>query len=257
MKFSIITPTYKRKELLTRAVNSLRSQTYTDWEMILVNDSPQDATYTDFAASLNDSRIHYYVNDRNRGVNYSRNCALDRLSADSRWVLFLDDDDYLSPDALATFSQLIMLHQEQKWFVTNRALKNGAALTQFPHDESLYSYAWSYLILKRCKGDATHCIETKLITQTDSRFSRHVKQGEEWFFFYQIGLYSKIYYYDHNSTISDGYDATGGLNFRKRPITERFETLTKLAYEGAAKGILYSPAFIIYVLIRYFKLLIP
>ena len=45
MKFSIITPTYKRADKLSRAVNSLRNQTYTDWEMIIVNDSPAETEY--------------------------------------------------------------------------------------------------------------------------------------------------------------------------------------------------------------------
>jgi glycosyltransferase involved in cell wall biosynthesis len=257
MKFSIITPTFRRKDLLVRAVASLRAQTYKDWEMIIVNDSPSDTAYYDFASSINDPRIHYHVNESNRGVNYSRNFALEKLSADSRWVIFLDDDDYFSPDTLTNFSQLIMLHGDKKWFVTNRALKSGTSLTKFPRDEAQYSYAWSYLILKRCKGDATHCIETKLITHTHTRFSKYVKQGEEWFFFYQIGLHTNMFYNDHNSTISDGYNTASGLNFRKRTLTERFETLTTLAYEGAEKKIVYTPAFLTYIILRYITLFLP
>lgn len=257
MKFSIITPTFKRKELLKRAVASLQAQTYKDWEMLIVNDSPYDESYKEFAVSLNDARIRYYCNDSNHGVNYSRNFALERISADSKWVIFLDDDDYLAPDTLAHFSECILLNPHKRWFLTNRALKNGTPLTRFPHEETLYSYAWQYLILKRCKGDATHCIETKLITHIHARFSHHVKQGEEWFFFYQVGLHEKIFYSDHNSTISDGYDAASGLNFRRRTRTEQFETITTLVYEGARGGFLLKPSFIVYCLLRYIKILLP
>lgn len=249
MKFSIITPTFKRKGLLERAVASLVAQTYKDWEMIIVNDSPQDDTYRSFATSINDARIHYHINDTNKGVNYSRNVALDKVSADSRWIIFLDDDDYLAPDTLANFYNLILSHGETKWFVTNRAYKNGESLTKFPNDETLYSYAWSYLILKRCKGDATHCIETKLITHNHARFSNYVKQGEEWFFFYQVGILSKMYYSDHNSTISDGYDTANGLNFRKRSIGDRYESLVKLLYEASSKKIIHF-SFLCYMFIR-------
>jgi glycosyltransferase involved in cell wall biosynthesis len=256
MKFSIITPTFKRKELLMRAVHSLQSQTYKDWEMLIVNDSPYDTSYKEFATTINDARIRYFINDSNKGVNYSRNFALERISADSKWVIFLDDDDYLSPDALTHFSHQIAINPEQKWFVSNRALKNGTSLTQFPSDETLYSYAWQYLILKRCKGDATHCIESKLITNTHSRFSNYVKQGEEWFFFYQIGLYAKIFYSDHNSTISDGYDASSGLNFRKRTFTEKYESLLKLTYEMVTlKKVTFS--FISYIILRFARLFTP
>jgi glycosyltransferase involved in cell wall biosynthesis len=183
MKFSIITPTFKRKEKLDRAVASVIAQTYKDWEMIIINDSPHDESYLDFASSINDPRIHYHVNPKNSGVNVSRNHGLDKLSADSKWVIFLDDDDYLAPNTLATFSQLQLLESDTKWFMTNRAYTHGESLTQAPKDDTLYSYTWSYLILKRIKGDATHCIETKLLTHIHARFSSYVKQGEEWFFF--------------------------------------------------------------------------
>ncbi len=256
MKFSIITPTFRRKERLDRAVASVLAQTYQDWEMIIINDSPFDETYNEFATSINDARIHYHVNPKNNGVNYSRNHALDKLSADSRWVIFLDDDDYLAPDTLATLSRLILLGGDIKWIMTNRAYKNGKSVTSTPYDDALFSYAWSYLIFKRIKGDATHCIETKLITHNRMRFSKYVKQGEEWFFFYQVGLRTKIFYHDHNSTITDGYDDQSGLNFRRRSFRERYESQLQLFYEGSRKKLLH-PSFLFYLFLRTLKLFIP
>jgi glycosyltransferase involved in cell wall biosynthesis len=257
MKFNIITPTHKRKDKLERAVQSVLAQTYKDWELIIINDSPHDESYKEFASSINDARIHYHVNPKNEGVNKSRNHALDKLSADSKWVLFLDDDDYLAPDTLATFSNLILLDKNTKWYMTNRAYKNGKPVTITPEPDAHFTYAWSYLILKRIKGDATHCIETKLITHIHARFSQYVKQGEEWLFFYQIGLYTKLFYHDHNSTITDGYDGVGGLNFRKRSFSDRFESLVALTYEGMEKKLLLKPSFILYMLLRFLKLCIP
>lgn len=253
MKFSIITPTFRRKELLVRAVTSLLVQTYKDWEMIIVNDSPTDLSYKEFASSINDRRIHYHQNITNKGVNYSRNLAITKVSSDSKWIIFLDDDDYFSPDALKTFSDLTLLHHDIKWFMTNRAVVDGTPLTISPKDDISYSYAWSYLISKRIKGDATHCIETKLITQLQARFSKYIKQGEEWFFFYQIGLHTKLFYHDHNSTISGGYDTVGGLNFRTRSFREKYETLAQLFYEAGVKKIL-KPSLLVYLALRFVKL---
>ncbi len=248
MKFSIITPTYRRSDLLKRAVSSLLQQTYTDWEILIINDSPADESYFSFAGTINDPRVRYFVNDRNRGVNFCRNFGLEHLSADSRWVIFLDDDDFFAPDTLKYFSELILSHSEQKWFITNRALKNGEPLTLGAKDDTEYSYSKDYLILKRVKGDATHCIETKLITENNLRFLHNVKQGEEWFFFYQLGLHSKMYYSDHNSTISDGYDTAAGLNFRKRTTEERLTTVVKIAYEAKILRILSKPSLFMYLL---------
>lgn len=255
MKFSIITPTFKRSSELTKAVTSLLNQTYTDWELLIINDSPTDEGYFNFTSSLNDSRIRYFVNDRNRGVNFSRNFGLDHLSADSKWVIFLDDDDTLAPDTLKNFHKLILLHGEEKWIMTNRALKNGKPLTIGAIDENTYSYFWNYLLFKKIKGDATHCIETKLITQHHIRFLKHVKQAEEWFFFYHLGRYTHIFYSDHNSTITDGYDAQSGLNFRKRTFEEKYETLAKIFYEATATKIV-SAQFLLYMSLRVVKLLL-
>lgn len=255
MKFSIILPTFKRSEELARAAASVKAQTYSDWELLIINDSPLDESYFTFSAAISDPRIRYFVNDRNRGVNFSRNFGLDHLSADSKWVIFLDDDDTLAPDALKNFHDLILLHPEKKWLMTNRALKNGTPLTTGAIDENTYSYFWKYLFLKNIKGDATHCIETKLITQHHIRFLKYVKQAEEWFFFYQLGRHSEIFYSDHNSTITSGYDAQSGLNFRKRSFQDKYETLAKIFYEAAAKKII-SAEFILYMSLRLVKLLL-
>ncbi|MBI5078303.1 MAG: glycosyltransferase family 2 protein [Candidatus Yonathbacteria bacterium] len=254
MKFSIITPTYRRRDLLERAIKSVLSQTYTDWEMIIVNDSPDDPKYQNLASSITDPRIRYYVNDINSGVNYSRNRALDNLSRDSAWVVFLDDDDYFVPDALAEFNKLITAFPDKKWFMTNRAYADGILETRFRRPETQYSFIWEYLILKRGKGEMTQCISTKLINGI--RFSKRVKQGEEWLFYYQIELHEKMYYHNHNSTLTDGYDEVSGLNFRKRSRSEQFKTLLTLIREGNQLHLLHHPTFLIYLFMRLVRLCI-
>ncbi len=254
MKFSIITPTYKRRDLLERAIQSVLHQSYTDWEMIIVNDSPEDPSYQGFTTSINDPRIHYLVNGANRGVNHSRNRALDNAAKDSEWVIFLDDDDFLASDALETFRALAIAHQEIKWFVTNRAYSDGTLVTKYPKTETWYSYIKDVLILKRCKGDVTHCIKTSLLTKI--RYSKYIKQAEEWIFYYQIALREKIFYHNHNSTLTDGYDKVSGLNFRKRTHAEQLETLRAFIREGHELHLLHHPTFLIYLTMRLFRIIL-
>jgi glycosyltransferase involved in cell wall biosynthesis len=253
MKFSIITPTYRRADMLRRAVASVVAQTYSDWEMIIVNDSPDDASYQDFASSINDPRISYHVNPINKGVNFSRNYALDKVSADSKWVIFLDDDDYLSPDALKIFHGLIETHTGTNWFITNRAYTDGVPVTKIKSSDRRYSYIRDYLLLRRIKGDVTHAINTNSIHHT--RFSKYVKQGEEWIFFYELGLREKMFYHDHNSTLTDGY-GKNGLNFRQRSLQSYLKDLSILSYEGIKRGLWYHPTFFFYLSGRLIKRLL-
>lgn len=254
MKFSIITPTYKRSVEVSHAIESVLNQTYTNWEMIIVNDSPHDLSYAIAENNIADPRIIYFKNEKNEGVNYSRNRALDNVSRDSNWVIFLDDDDYFAPDALASFHKLITEHPHKKWFVTNRAYKNGEALTRFPKNDHAYSYAWDYLILKKGKGDATHCIQTKLLSTI--RFSKYLKQAEEWLFFFQVGLKSPLFYHSHNSTTTQGYDKSNGLNFRRRTKMEQLTVLRTIVTEGFQLHLFRHPSFIVYLFLRSVRMCI-
>ena len=253
MKFSIITPTYKRSDSLTKAVNSVLAQTYPNWEMIIVNDSPEDTSYTEFEKNITDKRIRYFKNGQNAGVNYSRNFALDNLSTDSSFVIFLDDDDWLAKDALGHFANLIKEKPRENWFVANRALKDGGPLTFATKNNEHYAYAWNYLISKKFKGDATHYIKTNIVKNI--RFSKSIRQGEEWLFFYQLGRRSKFYYRNHDSTITEGYNRMHGLNFRLRTKSEQFKTLIKIISEGARLRIVHRPSFLIYICLRFARLL--
>lgn len=245
-----------RPDKLRRAIQSVLEQTYSDFELIIVNDSPFDETYKDtrLTTLLQDKRIHYYVNETNRGVNYSRNFALKNTSENVDWVIFLDDDDYLAPDALSTFLSLINTHTNIKWFVTNRAYEDGRLVTQFPKNNSLYSYIWDCLLLKRAKGDVTHCINKEVIRGI--WFSKHIKQAEEWLFYYEISLQEKFYYHSHNGTLTDGYDLENGLNFRKRTKKEQLATIAKFIQEGQERKILYKFTYIFYLGMRLLRVVI-
>jgi len=110
------------------------------------------------------------------------------------------------------------------------------------------------LIIKRCKGDVTHCIKTGLLSKI--RYSKYIKQAEEWIFYYQLALRGKMFYHNHNSTLTDGYNKISGLNFRKRTRMEQLATLKEFVREGHELHILHHPTFIIYLFMRIVRLCI-
>ena len=96
---SVIVPTYNRPERLRVALQSLTSQHYQDFEVIVVNDgtTPVDAV----VAEMNrEGRITLMNHDRNRGLAASRNTGL--RAAKGTYVAYLDDDDRFLPDHLET-----------------------------------------------------------------------------------------------------------------------------------------------------------
>lgn len=212
MKFSIITPTYKRPKELVRAVQSVLDQNYPDFEMVIVNDSP-DFDYSEFenGEGIKDNRIRYFKNEKNMGVNFTRNFALDKVSEDSDYIIFLDDDDWLNENCLSEAVKIIKENPNYSWYVSNRAdFKTNESITKNNTNKKEINYLKDYLIFKKFKGDATHIISTKY---KDIRFSKKVKQAEEWVYFSQIP--EKFYYYNFNSTISIGYGNQGITNTYK------------------------------------------
>lgn len=95
---SIITPSYNTAEFISETIQSVLSQTYTNWEMIIVDDCSSDNTDEVVAPFLADSRIKYIKNDANSGAAVSRNRAL--REANGRWIAFLDSDDLWHPQKL-------------------------------------------------------------------------------------------------------------------------------------------------------------
>ena len=97
--FTIIIPTHNRASLLNRAIESVRVQSFSNWELLVVDDGSSDET--EFAVrSISDPRIHYFKlqhgersKARNKGVE----------QATGKYVCFLDDDDAYKEDYLLTF----------------------------------------------------------------------------------------------------------------------------------------------------------
>lgn len=89
---SIIMPAYNCERFIEKAIDSVQKQTYTNWELIVINDSSKDATYEMVQRKANyDDRIHLYDNEQNMGVSKTRNRGVSIAKGD--WIAFLDSDD--------------------------------------------------------------------------------------------------------------------------------------------------------------------
>src|SRR5262245_60329647 len=105
---SIIMPAYNGERFITQAIDSLLAQTYTYWELVVVDDGSTDAT-ANVVSSFDDPRIRY-VAQENRGQAAALNHGL-RL-AKGEYVTTLDVDDWLTTNSLADRVAFLKQHPD-------------------------------------------------------------------------------------------------------------------------------------------------
>ncbi len=95
---SVIMPSYNTEKYIKQTIESVFAQTYTDWELIIVDDCSTDHTDDVVKPFLSDQRVRYLKNEKNSGAAVSRNRAL--REANGKWIAFLDSDDLWRPEKL-------------------------------------------------------------------------------------------------------------------------------------------------------------
>ena len=100
---SVIIPTYGRAaDIVLRAVESIRKQTYTDWELYVVDDNKEQNPYSEpikrRLEGIKDTRIHYLRMEKNSGACAARNKGI--WESKGEYLAFLDDDDEWYPEKL-------------------------------------------------------------------------------------------------------------------------------------------------------------
>lgn len=96
---SIITPTYNSEQFIVQTIQSVQAQSYTNWEMIIVDDCSTDATFKILQQQATlDSRIKIQKSESNSGAGIARQKAI--VMAKGQYIAFLDSDDLWKPTKL-------------------------------------------------------------------------------------------------------------------------------------------------------------
>lgn len=96
-KISIIMPLYNKEKYVRKSIESILSQTFTDWELIIIDDGSTDSSYSVSLEYMNDKRVKVY-HIENGGVSRARNKGI--VYAQGEYVTFIDSDDYVLEDYL-------------------------------------------------------------------------------------------------------------------------------------------------------------
>ena len=96
---SIITPTYNSEKFISASIQSVQNQTYSNWELIIIDDCSSDKTLEIINNALQlDSRIKLYSLDKNEGTGAARNIGV--ANSKGSYISFLDSDDLWMPNKL-------------------------------------------------------------------------------------------------------------------------------------------------------------
>lgn len=95
---SIIMPSWNTAKFIAESIQSVINQTYTNWELLIVDDCSTDKTDRVVEPFLIDARIKYFKNEKNSGAALTRNRAM--REAKGEWIAFLDSDDLWMPEKL-------------------------------------------------------------------------------------------------------------------------------------------------------------
>jgi len=128
LDLSVVITTFNRSRLVGRAIQSVLDQNWPTLELMVVDDASSDDTLEVIRNSF--PCVRYLRRESNRGVGAARNLALRRASRP--WVLFLDDDDTLYPNALTCLAmQIATFPDAERYPVLQFACSNGHINSQF------------------------------------------------------------------------------------------------------------------------------
>jgi glycosyltransferase involved in cell wall biosynthesis len=129
--FSVIIPVYNKEKFVENTLKSVLNQTFSDFEIIIVNDGSTDQS-ENIVLEFQDPRIRYYT-QKNQGVSVARNHGI-RL-AQSKYITFIDADDFWYSEFLNTMYQTIHRFPKQKVFAC--AIEIETSKTIFPASYSI------------------------------------------------------------------------------------------------------------------------
>ncbi len=110
---SVVMPVYNGEKFVAEAIESILNQTYTDWELIIVNDGSTDNTESVIKKFTQDKRIRYYKHNKNLGQSYAYNKGF--FLAKGKYIAIQDSDDISLPHRLEREVEVLEKHPECKF----------------------------------------------------------------------------------------------------------------------------------------------
>ncbi len=207
---SVIIPTYNRKKLLMRAVESVLQQSYPVTELIIVDDGSTDGT-GEMIAAMKDPGIHYYFTEMNRGAAAARNYGISKVSVDVDYVSFQDSDDLWLPGKLEKQMQSFESHPEAGFCYHKFGYRMSDGHLEILPDESLpvekkSGDIYAQLLYENMVGTPTLIAKKEALDQTGG-FDESLQAWEDYDLVLRLAKNEKAVFVDEvlvEATLSSG-----------------------------------------------------
>lgn len=154
-EISVIVPIYKVEKYIDQCIQSILKQTFSDYEVILVDDgSPDNCGIICDEYAKRDKRVHV-IHQKNGGISAARNAGLNRFfcNVDNKYVTFIDSDDWISAyyleqlytTAIMTDADIVSCDYSSKQLVENNGKTNS---------DNIRIFSGKNALIERYKGDA-------------------------------------------------------------------------------------------------------
>lgn len=185
IKISIIMPTYNRGYVITRAIDSVLDQRFSDWELIVVDDGSDDNT-AEIVAGYGEKRIKYVRNEERGGASYARNVGME--SASGTHFCFLDSDCSWDECFLSDRVKVAMKSDPDLIYGRMKHIK-GEIINVWPFDEkeSLRNqeYVKKTLVLRNLIDTNTVLLK-RVCWEQQGGFNTDFQRLQDWEYFSRI-----------------------------------------------------------------------
>lgn len=186
---SVVMPVYNGALYLKEAIDSILSQTYTNLELIIINDGSTDNS-NEIILSYNDPRIRYIVNEKNMGICITLNRGLD--AAKGKYIARMDCDDISVPERLQMQVEYMEKHPSigaigADIIVFGEGIKER--LFNFEHDLNCCKAG---LLFQTCFAHPVVMIRKSTLDKYDLRYDDEYRGLEDFQLWYRISRYAQL-----------------------------------------------------------------
>ena len=234
---------YNSERYLRETLDSIVTQTYKDWELVIINDGSSDSTESIIQEYIDRGYPVVYHHQKNRGLSFSRNEALKRSQGE--YIAFIDHDDLWMPEKLEKQVSFFKSNPKIDFLYSNYYMMDQAKGKKSLAHKKLQpsGFVFEYFIYRYPIGILTALVRKTALDKLEELFDVSLKLTEEYDVFMRILYAAQAYYIATPLAVYRMHSNMTSLLFMERYPGEIEYVSDKLNNLGKNNSIKYAKAF--------------